>query len=198
MSYNIDDMLIGGALGDNNYMSLSNNEKGELIFKEIKNSYVFWSIKKSIKEEIIRSKNTKAQDIAELIPRLLKDLNLETKIKNKVHEVLDKNGFFRETSQITATKFRNCKNMSKLPEYFFDSDYEPLENIAAVKRQWNDTLKSKLISAVRSSRKPWMRPKRQRQEVKKAEQPSDTNSHDDDASSGSGEMKEVSANAPAA
>jgi len=60
MSYNIDDMLIGGALGDNNYMSLSNNEKGELIFKEIKNSYVFWSIKKSIKEEIIRSKNTKA------------------------------------------------------------------------------------------------------------------------------------------
>lgn len=98
MSYNIDDMLIGGALGDNNYMSLSNNEKGELIFKEIKNSYVFWSIKKSIKEEIIRSKNTKAGDIAELIPRLLKDLNLETKIKNKVHEVLDKNGFFRETS----------------------------------------------------------------------------------------------------
>ena len=138
-------------------MSLSNNEKGELIFKEIKNSYVFWSIKKSIKEEIIRSKNTKAQDIAELIPRLLKDLNLETKIKNKVHEVLDKNGFFRETSQITATKFRNCKNMSKLPEYFFDQDYEPLENIAQVKRQWNETLKSKLISAVRSSRKPWMR-----------------------------------------
>jgi len=60
MSYTIDDMLIGGALGGNNYMSLSNNEKGELIFKEIKNSYVFWSIKKSIKEEIIKAKTTKA------------------------------------------------------------------------------------------------------------------------------------------
>ena len=98
MSYNIDDVLIGGMIGNNNYMSLSNNEKGELIFKDIKNSYVFWSIKKSIKEEITKSKNTKAQEISELIPRLLKDLNLETKIKNKVHEVLDKNGYFRETS----------------------------------------------------------------------------------------------------
>jgi hypothetical protein len=40
-------------------MHLSNNEKGELIFKEIKNSYVFWSIKKAIKDEIVRHKNTK-------------------------------------------------------------------------------------------------------------------------------------------
>ncbi len=79
-------------------MNLSNNEKGELIFKEIKNSYVFWSIKKAIKDEIIKAKNAKTQEIHEMIPRLLKDLNLETKIKNKVHEILDKNGYFRETS----------------------------------------------------------------------------------------------------
>ena len=65
-----------------------------------------------------------------MIPRLLKELNLETKIKNKVHETLDKNGYFKETSQVTATKFKNCKNMSKLPSYFFDQDHEPLENIA--------------------------------------------------------------------
>ena len=69
-----------------------------------------------------------------MFPRLLKDLNLETRIKNKVHEVLDKNGYFRETSQITATKFKNCKNMSKLPEFFFDKDHEPLEQIAQAKR----------------------------------------------------------------
>lgn len=111
-------------------MNLSNNEKGELIFKEIKNSYVFWSIKKAIKDEIVRHKNTKTQEISDMIPRLLKDLNLETKIKNKVHEILDKNGYFKDTSQITATKFKNCQNMSKLPEYFFDQDHEPLENIA--------------------------------------------------------------------
>lgn len=79
-------------------MSLSNNEKGELIFKEIKNSYVFWSIKKAIKDEIIKNKNSKSQEIQEIIPRLLKELNLETKIKNKVHEILDKNGYFKETN----------------------------------------------------------------------------------------------------
>ena len=59
---------------------------------------MFWSIKKAIKEEIIRNKNTKMHEIAEMIPRLLKELNLETKIKSKVHEILDKNGYFRETS----------------------------------------------------------------------------------------------------
>jgi len=79
-------------------MSLSNNEKGELIFKEIKNSYVFWSIKKAIKDEIVKSKNSKSTEIHDMIPRLLKDLNLETKIKNKVHEILDKNGYFGDIS----------------------------------------------------------------------------------------------------
>ena len=52
-------MILNNALGGSNYMNLSNNEKGELIFKEIKNSYVFWSIKKAIKDEIVKSKNTK-------------------------------------------------------------------------------------------------------------------------------------------
>jgi len=120
MNSTFDDVILGSAVGGSNYMHLSNNEKGELIFKEIKNSYVFWSIKKAIKDEIVRNKNTKTQEIQEMIPRLLKELNLETKIKNKVHEILDKNGYFKETSQITATKFKNCKNMSKLPSYFFD------------------------------------------------------------------------------
>jgi hypothetical protein len=42
-----------------------------------------------------------AHEIQEAIPKLLKDLNLETKIKNKVHEILDRNGYFRETSTVT-------------------------------------------------------------------------------------------------
>ena len=41
-------------------MSLGIQEKSELIFKEIKNSYVFWSIKKSIKEEVVKG-NTKGK-----------------------------------------------------------------------------------------------------------------------------------------
>jgi len=91
-------------------MNLTNNEKGELIFKDIKNSYTFWSIKKAIKDEIVRS-NSRPQNISEQIPKLLRDLNLETKIKNKVHEILDKNGYFKETAQVTATKFKQCSNV---------------------------------------------------------------------------------------
>ena len=56
MNSTFDDIILGGAMGGSNYMHLSNNEKGELIFKEIKHSYVFWSIKKAIKEEIVRNR----------------------------------------------------------------------------------------------------------------------------------------------
>jgi len=37
-------------------MSLGHQEKSELIFKDIKSSYVFWQIKKAIKDEIVKSK----------------------------------------------------------------------------------------------------------------------------------------------
>ena len=102
-------------------MNLTNNEKGELIFKDIKNSYIFWSIKKAIKDEVVKGKG-KPQEITEAIPKLLKDLNLETKIKNKVHELLDKNGSFKELSTVTTTKFKACKNLNELPDYFYDQD----------------------------------------------------------------------------
>jgi len=101
------------------YMNLSNAEKGELIFKDVKNSYTFWSIKKAIKDEIVKGRG-KGNDIQEQIPRLLKELSLETKIKNKVHEILDRNGYFNQTSKVTQTKFKNCTNISALPEAFFD------------------------------------------------------------------------------
>lgn len=136
MNTTLDDAILGAAFGGGTsaYLNLSSQEKGELIFKEIKNSYVFWSIKKAIKDEIIRQKSTKAHEVAEMIPRLLRELSLETKIKNKVHEILDKNGYFRDTFQMTATKFKSCRNKSQLPEFFFDQDHEPLENVAVARR----------------------------------------------------------------
>jgi len=79
------------------YMNLTNAEKGSLIFSDVKNSYTFWQVKKAIKDEIVKGKNAKNAEIRDSIPRLMKELNLETKIKNKVHELLDKNGYFRET-----------------------------------------------------------------------------------------------------
>jgi hypothetical protein len=102
-------------------MRLTSTEKGELIFKDMRNSYIFWQIKKSLKDELIKpngkyaktivgNSQTTAHEIQEAIPKLLKELNLETKIKNKVHEILDRNGYFRETATITKTKFKQCTN----------------------------------------------------------------------------------------
>ena len=73
----------------------------------------------------------------------------QTKIKNKVHELLDKNGYFRETSQIATTKFKNCKNVSKLPDYFLDNESEPLESVAQARKHWSEHLKMRLTSFVR-------------------------------------------------
>lgn len=143
---------LGSAVGGS-YMSLGIQEKSELIFKDIKNSYVFWSIKKAIKDEVVKGSNKggKAanQDITEMIPRLLGDLNLETKIKNKVHEILDKNGYFKDQAQIAVTKFKNCNDLNQLPQYFFDKDYEPLESVATAKRAWSEQLKQKLNQILR-------------------------------------------------
>ena len=52
--------------------------KAQRIFKDVKNSYTFWSIKKAIKDEIVKGRG-KPSEIQEQIPRLLKELNLETK-----------------------------------------------------------------------------------------------------------------------
>ena len=54
-------------------------------------------MKKAIKDEIVKSKG-KPSEITDMIPKLLQDLNLETKIKNKVHEVLDKNAYFKDSA----------------------------------------------------------------------------------------------------
>ena len=136
---------LGQAPGGS-YMSLGIQEKSELIFKDVKNSYVFWSIKKAIKEEVVKgnARSKGNQDIGEVIPRLLGDLNLETKIKNKVHEILDKNGYFKDQAQIAVTKFKNCNDLAQLPQYFFDKDYEPLESVSTAKRAWSEQLKQKL------------------------------------------------------
>ena len=145
------------------YLHLTSSEKGELIFKDIRNSYTFWQIKKALKDELIKpnSKYSKAilnsqpgssaaHEIQDAIPKLLKELNLETKIKNKVHEILDRNGYFKETSMITSTKFKQCTNSSQqLPEFFNDQTFEPLESVKSAQKQWSDHLKMKLNSFVR-------------------------------------------------
>lgn len=140
-------------------MALSNIEKSELIFKDIKNSYTFWQIKKAIKDEIVKARPGRHQDLNESIPRLLGELNLETKIKNKVHEILDKNQYFKDTAAITAIKFKNCADLAALPPYFFDREYEPLESVANARKTWSDQLQNRLNLVIRKSGRPFLRQK---------------------------------------
>jgi len=49
----------------------------------LKDSYSFWKIKRAIKNEL-KKRDTINEDIGELIPKILVQLNLDTKIKNKV------------------------------------------------------------------------------------------------------------------
>lgn len=51
MNDSIEDYTIN-ALGG--FMKLGNAEKSELIFSEVKNSYLFWQIKKAIKDELVK------------------------------------------------------------------------------------------------------------------------------------------------
>lgn len=87
--------------------------------------------------------------MGESIPKILHELNLETKIKNKVHEILDKNQYFKETTAVTSTKFKNCSDITSIPPVFFDHDLEPLESVANARRTWNETLKSRVNNIVR-------------------------------------------------
>ena len=52
----------GDLKGSAAYMNLTNAEKGELIFKDVKNSYTFWAIKKAIKDEIVKGRG-KSNDL---------------------------------------------------------------------------------------------------------------------------------------
>jgi len=87
--------------------------------------------------------------MSELIPKLLNSLKLDTKIKNKVREVLDKQGYFKDTVIITKQVFKDCLDISFLPQYFKDKDHEPLTSVSNAKRAWNEKIKSRLLQFAR-------------------------------------------------
>ena len=64
-------------------MNLTLNERANLIYSQLKDSYTFWKIKKAIKNEL-KKRDSINEDLSELVPKLLVSMNLDTKIKNKV------------------------------------------------------------------------------------------------------------------
>ena len=72
-----------------------------LIFDQIKDTYTFWAIKKAVKDELVKKKEI-TEDLGTLIPKIMSNLNLDTQIKNKVQEIMDKNRYFKDN--ITKAK----------------------------------------------------------------------------------------------
>jgi hypothetical protein len=130
---------------DENYMSLNVNELSTLIYDQIKDSYAFWKIKKAVKDELVKNNDSP---------------ELRNKIKNKVQEVLDKNGYFRDNITLAKNKFINCVDTSFLPAFYKDKDFEPLESVANTKRIWNEQIKYKVNVVSRTVRKPFIATKK--------------------------------------
>ena len=144
---------------DDNYMSLNLNERSALIYEQIKDSYAFWKIKKAVKDELVKKRDINS-DLSSLIPKIMTAQNLDTKIKNKVQEVLDKNGFFRDNITVAKNKFKNCIDTSFLPAFYKERDFEPLESVANTKRIWNEQIKYKVNVVSRTVRKPFIAAKK--------------------------------------
>ena len=64
-------------------MNLTLTERSNLIYSNLKDSYTFWKIKKSIKDDL-NKRDSINEELQDLIPRLFVNLNLDTQIKNKV------------------------------------------------------------------------------------------------------------------
>jgi hypothetical protein len=60
---------------EENYMSLSINERSSLIFSQIKDTYTFWKVKKAIKDELVKRKEN-SEELATLIPKIMASQNL--------------------------------------------------------------------------------------------------------------------------
>jgi hypothetical protein len=142
---------------DDNYMSLSLNERSTLIFDQIKDTYTFWKIKKAIKDELIKKRDVN-EDLSSLIPKIMTTLNLDTKIKSKVQEIMDKQGYFRDNITIAQNKFKDCLDTSFLPAFYKEKEFEPLESVANTRRIWNEQIKYKVNIISRTARKAGISP----------------------------------------
>ncbi len=136
-------------------MNLTLNERSSLIYSQLKDSYAFWKIKKSIKNEL-KKRDTINEDLSDLIPKILVQNNLDTKIKNCVQEVLDKQGYFKDNVTVAKNKFKDCVDISFLPTFYKDKDFEPLLAVASARRSWNEKLKYKLNQISWDTRKPYV------------------------------------------
>jgi len=145
--------------------NLSDTEKTHLMKQELRSSLLYWSLKRTIKGELIKSKYS-LNDIKSLIPKILDQHNLKVKLKNEIYR-LHQEALKRQydtvgsgmsevdsasgSSTLSGEAFAYSHNGSSLldpsqlvpPTPHLD---EPLDVVDQVRKNWSLFLKDQIMS----------------------------------------------------
>lgn len=131
-------------------------DRVRLINSQLNNSYVFWSLKRAVKEEIIKPKH-KTSDLPDNLPRIFKEIGLEIQLKNKINEVYQELFSVDSTHPLSQALINDLDvsiPIPPLPQYFTEPHFEPLEQLNIARKDWSTHLKSKLMQLSRELDRP--------------------------------------------
>jgi hypothetical protein len=141
---------------------MSTSEKSKIVFSDVFGSELYWNLRCKVKEELLKSKatllsQTHQGSVEELITKMVKDLNLESELKNRIYDIFDSK--LKEETPYTWAKFklRDCVNPEMLPFFFTHPQEETLECIVQARSDWNDLIKSKVSGLMATYQKPIIR-----------------------------------------
>eukprot|EP00164_Ancoracysta_twista_P002913 GFYU01003877.1.p1 GENE.GFYU01003877.1~~GFYU01003877.1.p1 ORF type:complete len:533 (+),score=108.90 GFYU01003877.1:169-1767(+) len=118
------------------------------IEKELMNFLIYWTIKRAMKEEIIKPQY-KAEDIERMVREIMKASGLDTKLRNAVY-LLTKAG-------------NNAPDLEELGQTYpalppIPQEEESLENVRALKEKWVKRTRDELVRVSNEFKIPFARP----------------------------------------
>ena len=146
--------------------SLSVADKSKLLFEKLSSSEIYWSLRSRVKEELLKT-SCAPGEMMDIIPRLIKELNLETELKNEVFKMYMEH-LKHEGAHIWAyKKFKECEDVDFLPSFYLRGQTEQLECIIQAKQIWSDFVKQRFQMLQKSVFKPAVRQRIIKQEGEK-------------------------------
>lgn len=124
----------------------------QAIKAELTESYVYWQCRKALKEELAKPKHTSVKDL----PKVFKEIGLEVKLKNKIHEICRA----KSSAAGTVMKSRGLDvkgPLPPLPPYFTEPHYEAIGTIERAARGWSETLRRRLCTLTAKQEQPFLR-----------------------------------------
>jgi hypothetical protein len=131
-------------------------DRVQLISSQVNNSYVFWSLKRAVKEEIIKPKH-KTIDLPDNLPRIFKEIGLEIQLKNKINEIYQELFSVDSTHPLSQALINDLDvsiPIPPMPQYFTEHHFEPLEQLNIARKDWSTHLKSKVMQLSRELDRP--------------------------------------------